>query len=190
MHEAYHRFGLSRVSCCFCVLAGFDDLTASLKDERNHEAFRQIALIEIESSFSFKPGNFWLADLAPSLLTENERTGLAIAKERAIERQLADKKIPVELLFDKNTGFPAFQANIKQSEQLGMARAEIGRILNLPVRFTTTEEVYNRFAELLVIKEAKEKEAAAKKARKDAKKLDAGEEFEILDENEQIALFP
>lgn len=162
-HEAYTRFGLSRVSCCFCVLAKEQDLLASLRDERNHESYQRIARIEIESTFSFK-NDFWLADLAPHLLTGNERIGLAIAKEKAIKRRIADKMIPVELLFDAATGFPAFQPNIKQSEQLGLARAEIGKILNLPVKYTSAEDVYNRYAELLVlkqIKEAKNKKQAA-----------------------------
>ncbi len=161
-HEAYTRFGLSRVSCSFCVLASVKDLQASLTDERNHEAFRQIAKIEIESTFSFK-SEMWLADLAPQLLIENERERLAIAKEKAIERRLADKMIPPELLFDAKTGFPAFQPNIKQSERLGKARARIGEILKLPVKYTTAAAVSNRYAELLEIKLEKEAKAPAVK---------------------------
>ena len=169
LHEAYTKFGLSRVSCAFCVLAGELDLRASLSDERNHAAFRRIAQLEIKTTFGFKDG-FWLADLAPHLLTRNELHGLVIAKSKAIERRLADKLIPQELLFNAETGFPAFQPTLAQAERLGYARAKIGEILNLPVKYTTATGVFNRYAELLEIKAEKEaiksKQAAARAVRR------------------------
>lgn len=156
-HEAYTRFGMSRVSCSFCVLASHDDLRASLTDERNTEAFRQIVRLEIASTFSFKP-DLWLADLSPQLLSDTERRELAIAKEKAIERRLADKMIPSEMLFNSKTGFPAFQPTLEQSARLGQARKQIGKILNLPVKYTTADEVYRRYARLLEIKLKREAE--------------------------------
>ena len=162
LHEAYTKFNMSRVSCSFCVLAGEKDLRASLGDERNHAAFQQIARLEIASTFSFK-NDLWLADLAPQLLTQDERESLRCAKERAILRRMADKFIPQELLFDKNSGFPAFQPNLEQSAALGKARQRIGEILDIPVKFTTAQEVYDRYAELLQLKLEKEARAAKKK---------------------------
>jgi 3'-phosphoadenosine 5'-phosphosulfate sulfotransferase (PAPS reductase)/FAD synthetase len=36
-HEAYTKFGASRVSCVWCILATADDHHAGARDERNHE---------------------------------------------------------------------------------------------------------------------------------------------------------
>ena len=176
-HEAYTKFNMSRVSCSFCVLAGLKDLQASLGDVRNHEAFRQIARLEILSTFSFK--DTFLADLAPELLTENEREALAITKAKVIDRAWADKLIPTELLFDKDTGFPAFQPTMQQATALGEARAKLGAVLNIPVKFTTGLEVYNRFAELLKTK------------RKRLKEEKSGKQIVIIPVNQpqQLALF-
>lgn len=187
LHEAYTKFGLSRVSCSFCVLASESDLRASLSDDRNHEAFRRIAQLEIKSTFGFKDG-FWLSDLAPHLLTENERTGLANAKNKAIKRRMGDKQIPVELLFNAETGFPAFQPTLAQAERLGHARAEIGEILNLPVKYTTAVAVYNRYAELLEIKAEKEAIKAKQVAGKMKRNAKAGI-IEPVRELEQGKLF-
>ena len=156
LHEAYTKFGLSRVSCSFCVLAGESDLQASLSDERNHPAFRRIAELEIQTTFSFKDG-FWLADLAPQLLSQEQQKKLSEAKEKAARRKLADRKIPEELLFDRTTKFPAFQPDINQSARLGEARGELGAILDLPVKYTNAQEVYDRYAELIELKAEKEK---------------------------------
>jgi hypothetical protein len=176
---------MSRVSCSFCVLAGLQDLLASLGDVRNHEAFRQIARLEILSTFGFK-SDMWLADLAPELLTETERSELAAAKEKAIERCWADKLIPTELLFDKDSGFPAFQPTMEQATALGEARAKLAAILNIPVKFTTGLEVYNRFSELLEIKHAKEEKKRFQEERKLKKQM------LVLPSNQpqQLALFP
>ena len=168
LHEAYTKFNMSCVSCSFCVLAGEADLRASLKDVRNHEAFRQIARLEILSTFGFK-ADLFLADLAPDLLTENERQDLKIAKAKVIDRRWADKLIPTELLFDKDSGFPAFQPSMEQATALGEARAKLGAVLNIPVNYTTGREVYDRYAELLQIKHTK-KEAKQLKASKKSSK--------------------
>lgn len=190
-HEAYTRFGMSRVSCSFCVLAGETDLRASLSDERNHEAFRQIARLEILSTFSFK-ADMWLADLAPELLTENERQALAIAKKKVIDRCWADKLIPAELLFDKDTGFPAFQPSMQQATALGEARAKLGAALDIPVNYTTGLEVYNRYAELLEIKHDKEEDKRLKAERKRLREeKKSGNQIVIIPVNQpqQLALF-
>lgn len=168
LHEVYSWLGMTRVSCSFCILAGDKDLRASLGDKRNHPAFRRIAQLEILSTFSFKP-DFWLADLAPHLLTESERESLAESKERATRRRIAEKNIPKELLFNKNTGFPAFQPTIEQATALGAVRQQLGEILNLQVGYTTGRDVCDRYAELLEKKHAKEAEKQRKADRRAAK---------------------
>jgi 3'-phosphoadenosine 5'-phosphosulfate sulfotransferase (PAPS reductase)/FAD synthetase len=190
-HEAYTTYGMSRVSCSFCVLAGETDLQASLTDVRNHEAFRQIARLEIASTFSFKPDLF-LADLAPELLSENERQALKTAKAQVIDRCWADRLIPTELLFDKDSGFPSFQPSLQQATALGEARAKLGATLNIPVNYTTGREVYDRYAELLIIKHGKEEEKRLKAERKrlrDEKKSGISVLAIPVNQPRQLALF-
>jgi 3'-phosphoadenosine 5'-phosphosulfate sulfotransferase (PAPS reductase)/FAD synthetase len=67
LHEAYTRYGSSRVSCAFCVLASRRDLAAAALCEDNHEVYRELVHLEAESTFSFQD-SFWLADVAPDLL--------------------------------------------------------------------------------------------------------------------------
>lgn len=177
LHEAYHKNGNSRVSCVFCVLAGERDLRASLKDKRTHAAYRRIVALEALTTFSFQPDR-WLGDLAPDLLEENVRERLFLAKERAIKRQEAEALIPTELLFDKDTGFPAFQPTPAQADKLADARRAIGEVLGLPMKYITGREVYYRYAELLEEKESKAAEKLAKEERKrtrEKKKLELEE---------------
>lgn len=164
MHEAYHKNGNTRVSCVFCVLAGEQDLRASLRDERTHDVYRRIVTIEALTTFSFQPDR-WLGDLAPELLPESLREALSRAKERAVARSYAERMIPTELLFDAQTGFPAFQPDMIQAASLADARKAIGDVLGLDMNFTTGKAVWDRFAELLEIKRIKE----AKKAKSNKK---------------------
>lgn len=175
MHEAYHNNGNTRVSCVFCVLASEEDLRASLRDIRTHDVYRRIVSIEALTTFSFQPDR-WLGDLALDLLPETLRETFISAKERAIERRLAERMIPDELLFDSKTGFPAFQPTIEQARRLADARRAIGDVLGFDMRFITAKDVWDRYAELLEIKRLKE----AKKGNKSSK---------VLEENPQASLF-
>lgn len=161
-HEAYDKNGNTRVSCVFCVLAGEQDLQASLKDGRTHQVYLRLSELEAATTFSFQPDK-WLSDLAPHLLPKALRDRLKSAKEKAIKRRYAEKFIPSELLFDSETGFPAFQPSLEQAGQLAAVRAEIGALLDLPMKYITAQAVSERYAELLVekqLREAKKKKTA------------------------------
>lgn len=82
LHEAYSRYGSSRVSCAFCVLASRRDLAAAAHCPDNHELYRELVRLEAESTFSFQ-NSFWLADVAPDLLDEGLRKAVETAKSRA-----------------------------------------------------------------------------------------------------------
>lgn len=150
-HEAYTKNGNSRVSCSSCVLATEREIRASMKDQRNHDAYRRIVQLEITSTYSFSQ-SYWLADVCPELLSSDILDGVVQAKEKARERQKIEREIPEELLYVKND-FPKFQPSIEQSALIASVRERIGKLMNLPVKCTTDKSVYERYAYLLMQKE-------------------------------------
>jgi 3'-phosphoadenosine 5'-phosphosulfate sulfotransferase (PAPS reductase)/FAD synthetase len=145
LHYAYRVNGNSRVSCSVCVLSSLHDLQASLRDERNHAAYRRVVALEIASGFSFQPAR-WLSDVRPDLLTEAEREGIERAKAVAVRRRALEAHIPPELRFVK--GWPTFVPDPGQCELLADVRLQIGVLAGLPVRFTSAETVRERYREL------------------------------------------
>lgn len=98
MHEGYTRFGMSRISCRFCIMAKRSDLTASAACEANAPVYRTMVKLEIESTFAFQ-GSTWLGDIAPHLLDDQTRAALSAAKVRAGLRVATEKRIPKHLLY-------------------------------------------------------------------------------------------
>ena len=153
-HEAYRKNGNSRVSCCVCVLANEREIRASMNDNRNHRAYARVVRLEIVSAFSFSQ-NYWLGDVCPELLDAETLAALAEAKEKAHARRLIEKEIPAELLYVKND-FPRFQPSLEQAGLIAGVRERIGARMNLPVKCTTAQTVYDRYAELLELKKKKQ----------------------------------
>lgn len=166
-HPAYAR-GNSRVSCSFCVLSSTGDLEVSLRDTRNSESFRRIINLEFESTYSFRNKSF-LAEVGFDYLTEREKEQFAAAREKQIKRLMIEKEIPKNLLYVEN--FPAFQPDIFQAGQLGEIRARIGELFGFEMKFTSAQEVYNRYAELIVKREKRDEEKRKKAEREKTKAL-------------------
>lgn len=53
-HPAYRRFGMSRVSCRFCIMSSLPDLIAATRQEEAHGLYRHLVSLEIRSSFAFQ----------------------------------------------------------------------------------------------------------------------------------------
>jgi 3'-phosphoadenosine 5'-phosphosulfate sulfotransferase (PAPS reductase)/FAD synthetase len=51
LHDAYTRYGCSRVSCVFCVLASQADLLAASRCEDNIDVYRKLVRLETNSTF-------------------------------------------------------------------------------------------------------------------------------------------
>jgi len=160
LHPAYAR-GNERVSCAFCVLASRNDLKAGLTDPYNLAAFRRIVALEFKSTFSFQQDKF-LAQIGFDYLTDDEKRTLGACLRKAEQRQFFEKQIPKELLFGLDH-FPAFQPDLKQAGALADVRHGIGELLNLEMDYLTAQSVYDRYAQLIEIKEAKEKKKCQKK---------------------------
>lgn len=147
LHEAYTRYGTSRVSCTFCILASRADLVASATCTDNHEIYREMVDLEIASTFRFQDAG-WLGDVAPTLLSDAQRDGLASAKLRATQREAVEARIPAHLLYTK--GWPTAMPTYAEATLLSEVRREVGAIMGFPVAYTDAYSVWSRYAELLL----------------------------------------
>jgi 3'-phosphoadenosine 5'-phosphosulfate sulfotransferase (PAPS reductase)/FAD synthetase len=170
-HEVYDKLGMSRVSCSFCVLASLRDLALSLNDPRNHPAFHRIVELEIKSGFSFQDGQ-WLSDIGFDHLSDDQKRRLEKAKELAGKRWIIEKDCPKSLTIIDN--YPPYQPDMIESEMMADYRRRLCELMGIEGRYLTALSVYDRFAELLAEKEAKQQKKAAAAARKAAKALAAG----------------
>lgn len=146
LHEAYTRYSLTRVSCAFCIMSSEHDLSHSAGCESNHEIYREMVDLEIESTFAFQ-GSRWLGDVAPHLLTEEQREGVQNAKIAASLRQLAEARIPDHLLYEE--GWPRVMPTEEEAELIASVRLQVAHHVGLTVEYTTPEQVLARYAELM-----------------------------------------
>lgn len=174
LHFSYNTN--SRMSCCVCVLSNEKDLRGACSVDSNIPAILRVVALELSSCFSFQPSR-WLADILaeerPEHFTDEMREALSRAKRIAKERRLIEKRIPKELLYEK--GWPRFQPTMEQCEIIASVRRDIAALMGWTLQYTTAEEVYARYAELIAEKEKREAIKARRAARKGAAKPAAAE---------------
>lgn len=146
LHEAYTRFGSSRVSCAFCILGSAADLRASAACPDNAGIYREMVALEIESAFAFRQDQ-WLGDVAPALLDGAALVGLAFAKDLAREREAIEAAIPEHLLYTK--GWPTVMPTPEEAELLAGVRRRVARLYHWSVSYDESEAVLGRYAELM-----------------------------------------
>lgn len=146
LHRAYRDFGMSRVSCAFCIMSNLGDLHASASNPAHRELYRRMVELEIASTFAFQ-GNRWLGDVAPDLLIESERAGLFLAKQRAVQRMQAEHDIPRHMLYA--CGWPTGMPSQSEAALLASVRRKVGKIVDIPVDYTDTSSVRARYEELM-----------------------------------------
>jgi len=154
LHEAYTRYGSSRVSCSFCVLASKADLRAAAGCADNHDVYRELVDLEIKSTFAYQPGN-WLGDVAPGLLTQAARLALAEAKRKAARRASIEARIPRHLLYTK--GWPTGVPTRAEAALLAEIRRKVAATVGLRIYYTTPDSIIARYCELIREREAKER---------------------------------
>lgn len=159
LHEGYSKYGMSWISCVYCIMSSEADLMASAGCVDNHEVYVELVELEIASTFGFQ-GNRWLADVAPHLLTPDQRLAVIDAKERALLRQRAEARIPKHLLYAK--GWPTAMVTATEAQLIADVRVEVASLLNLKIRCTAATEVAHRYSELLIEKAAKDAARARK----------------------------
>jgi 3'-phosphoadenosine 5'-phosphosulfate sulfotransferase (PAPS reductase)/FAD synthetase len=149
LHEAYTTFGSSRVSCAFCILASRADLKSASSCVTNHEVYRALVQLEIESTFPFQERT-WLSDVAPDLLDNNERRNALAAKDRATRRENAERMIPKHLLYE--AGWPQSMPTTEEAELLAAVRREVAAAVGLRIGFLKSGEIITRYADLIALK--------------------------------------
>lgn len=145
-HEAYTKYGMSRVSCAFCIMSNEADLVASASCPDNHDVYREMVDLEIASTFAFQ-GAKWLGDVSPAVLAEGQALHLAWAKAAAIVRQEAEARIPDHLLYEK--GWPKVMPTPEEASMLAEVRIAVARALKIEVRYTDGPSITARYAELM-----------------------------------------
>ncbi|MEW6343127.1 MAG: phosphoadenosine phosphosulfate reductase family protein [Pseudomonadota bacterium] len=152
LHEAYTEYGVSRVSCVFCIMSSEADLTASALCEDNHEPYIRLVELEAKSTFAFQ-GNRWLSDVAPYILPPSLRQQAEHAKAIAGQRQVIEAEIPRHLLY--TAGWPTTLPTPEEAALLANVRQRVSRLLGLNAQHLDADSVRSRYAALLAIKEAK-----------------------------------
>jgi 3'-phosphoadenosine 5'-phosphosulfate sulfotransferase (PAPS reductase)/FAD synthetase len=149
LHDAYRVYGSSRVSCAFCILAARQDLAAAARCADNHDVYRALVALEIESTFPFQERQ-WLCDIAPHLLDDRLRQGAMNAKVRAARREKAERDLPKGLLYER--GWPTRMPTAVEAQLLASIRVAVASAVGIPVRYSCAESIRARYAELLARK--------------------------------------
>lgn len=163
IHEAYTVYKVNRVSCFLCIMSAEYDIQAGISDERNHDTYREMVDLEVQSTFSFQD-DYWLADAAPWLLTDEVRSLVPKAKLAAQKRQLIEATIPKHLHYTK--GWPECIPTPREAVLLGDVRRQVGQLVGLDMAYTGPVEIVQRYEELFELARAQE----ARKRQKEAKK--------------------
>ncbi len=146
LHEAYTRYGASRVSCAFCIMSSLEDLRAAAGCADNHDLYREMVAIEAASTFAFQ-GQRWLADVAPHLLPASLQTAVARAKLAAAGRVAVEAEIPAHLLY--TAGWPTQLPTPAEAALLASVRSRVAALVGIEVDYTTAEAVVARYEALL-----------------------------------------
>ncbi len=125
LHEAYTRYGSSRVSCCFCILSSQNDLAAAARSAENQAVYRDLVGLEAVSTFPFQPTR-WLGDVAPHWLTGELRQAVIVAKTGARRREAAEAEIPQHLLYAE--GWPRTLPTAAEASLLCDVRREVASL--------------------------------------------------------------
>ncbi len=154
-HEAYTEFGMSRVSCMFCIMSKYDDLIAAAAQPEARELYLRMVRLEIASTFAFQ-GSRWLADIAPQLLSEEMFLAVGEAKEKARLRIEAEKKkITKGMLYVK--GWPERMLTDDEAQILADVRTEMGRLYGWNVKYSDVPSIHGRYAEMITARELRDK---------------------------------
>lgn len=146
-HPAYREFGLTRVSCQFCIMSSLPDLMAATAQPETHDLYREMVDLECRSSFAFQ-GSRWLGDIAPNLLAPELRNALSLAKDRARRRIDAERRITRSMLYVK--GWPTRMLTDNEADILADVRKEVSAMFDFKSSCLDRASIHARYAELIM----------------------------------------
>jgi 3'-phosphoadenosine 5'-phosphosulfate sulfotransferase (PAPS reductase)/FAD synthetase len=149
MHEAYEKYGSSRVSCVWCILATQADHLAGARAVENLPLARRMVELEARSTFAFQ-GTRWLGDTLEAVLPIGLIQDVQMAKSRAERRVAAEAKIPDHLLYTK--GWPTCVPTRTEAENLALIRREVSQAVGISPTFCIAKDIIDRYEELMSLK--------------------------------------
>lgn len=153
LHEAYTTYGVSRVSCAFCIMSSIADMVAAASCEANRPLYVSMVELEANSGFGFQ-GSRWLADVAPHLLSGELRDRVKLSKAGAQVRVALEKHLPKHLHYTK--GWPTALPTPEEAALIARVRRGVAAAVGIAVQYTTGEDVLARYAQLMGMKDIKE----------------------------------
>lgn len=149
LHEAYTRYGASRVSCAFCMIATQADHEAALRCRSNHALAERMVRLESSSTFSFQAGR-WLGDTVRPILDGHQIDAVEQAKSRARLREEAEARIPRHLLYRK--GWPECVPSDAEAALLAAVRWDVAGAVGIKPTFCNPAGIVERYRELMAKK--------------------------------------
>lgn len=163
LHPAYLVWMLTRVSCVFCIMSGMEDLKNAARCPANHMIYRRMVDLELVSTFAFQGGK-WLADVAPEILSDEQRSIVESVKAKGLKRQDLESWIPADLLYEK--GWPSTIPTKTAAAELCRIRRAMSDLFDWDCQYVQPGELIDRYEELWL----EQKTRADKKAKSAAKK--------------------
>jgi 3'-phosphoadenosine 5'-phosphosulfate sulfotransferase (PAPS reductase)/FAD synthetase len=151
-HPAYRVFGMSRVSCRFCIMQSIADMIAATVQKEAHDIYRRMVGLEADSGFAFQ-GARWLGDVAPHLLPADLTARFRLGKERALLRRQFEGMLTKPMLYVK--GWPTRMLTDAEATTLVTVRRAIIDLYQLDPSFIHVDDIHARYAELLELKRRK-----------------------------------
>lgn len=151
-HQAYTEFGMSRVSCMFCIMSNQADLEAAAAQFEAQGLYRRMVRLEIDSTFAFQ-GSRWLGDVRPEALSPDDRISLSIAQRTADAHVQLERRITKEMRYV--SGWPTRMLTDAEAKILSEVRTELSRMLGFNSRHLSIEHIHARYAALMREKEAR-----------------------------------
>jgi hypothetical protein len=144
------------------------DQRVSASVPANVPVYLTLVDLEIASAFAFQ-GSRWLGDIAPHLLSEAQRAGLARAKVIASQRVAIEAQIPNHLLYEQ--GWPKVMPTAEEAVLLCRARRDVAALYDMVVTCIEPAKLLARYADLMAIKVRKDAVALRKKTSRKLKEM-------------------
>lgn len=152
VHEGYTEFGMSRISCRFCIMSSAADLIAAAAVPESQDLLCRMVDLEIASTFAFQ-GSRWLGDVAPHMLGFRRQEELQNAKIRALARIAIEAKVTKAMRYV--SGWPTRMLTDHEAETLASVRRAIAGLFSIEPLYLDVPSIHGRYASLIAQREAK-----------------------------------
>lgn len=144
MHEAYARWGSSRLSCALCVFSSKSDIQATLSHAPNHALLHTLVGMENEMGFAFQQ-NAWLSDARPDLLDRAQMEAASMAKAYSRERRALEAIVPDDFVgTPKGAAWPWRAPDREEADAISQSRRLVASWRGVELPCLTADAVIDR----------------------------------------------